>query len=77
MKGGEPDKVARRESMRRGTFNKIGKKSDFSEKLGSIESDRLHCGSPGMMDSQANFNGFQEATIGTMADMPCDDKPSK
>lgn len=77
MQGGQPDKVARRESMRRGTFNKIGKKSDFSDKVGSIESDRLQCGSPGMMDSQANFNSFQEGTIGTMADMPCDDKSPK
>jgi len=79
MKGGdsEKDKVARRASMRRQTFNQTQKKSDFCEKLGSIENDRLQCGSPGMMDSQAGFNSFREATIGTMADMPSGDHSSK
>jgi hypothetical protein len=71
------DKIQRRESMRRDTFNKTQKNSDLSDKYQLGESNALQIYSIQIKDSDAHLGWLKQETLGTMAEMSRIDSPSK
>lgn len=72
----DSDNIARRASMRRDTFNKTQKKSDFSDKYQLGNSNALQISSPGIYDSTAHLGWLKQETLGTLAEMSMTNSPS-
>jgi hypothetical protein len=72
----DSDKIARRASMRRDTFNKTQNKSEFSDKYQLGNSNALQISSPGIYDPTAHLGWVKQNTLGNIAEMSITNSPS-